>query len=120
MTMTSDLDRHSVIDLTTAGRVTGRPHTIEIWFTSRESTIYLLSGRGERSDWVRNLTRTPTVTIRVGGREYAGLGRIVTDPHEDRVARDAVHDKYAVRYRGDLTSWRETALPIAIDLEHGT
>lgn len=118
MTLTSDLDRHSVIDLTTVGRVSGRPHTIEIWFSYRESTMYLLSGGGDRSDWVRNLIHTPEVRVRVGGEMYAGAGRIVTDPYEDRLARDAVHDKYVVRYSGDLTRWREMALPIAVDLEH--
>jgi len=115
----TDLDRHSVIDLTTVGRVSGRPHTIEIWFAYRESTIYLLSGGGDRSDWVRNLIRSPEVGVRVGSGVYTGVGRIVTHPHEDRLARDAVHEKYVVRYSGDLTGWREMALPIAIDLEGG-
>lgn len=83
----------------------------------RVSTLYLLSGGGTRSDWVRNLTRTSVVRVRVGVDEYAGTARIVTDPQEDRLARDAVHDKYAARYFGDLTSWRETALPVAVDLD---
>lgn len=116
MTDFSDLDRYSMIDLTTAGRFSGRPHTIEIWFARRESTLYLLSGGGERSDWVRNLIHTPEVRVRVGGRYYDGVGRIVTGPGEDRLARDAVFDKYVARYSGDLGGWRETALPVAIDL----
>lgn len=120
MDLENDLDHHSVIDLTTAGRVTGRPHTIEIWFAHRATTIYLLSGGGERSDWVRNLVRTPEVRIRVGGRSHEGVARIVTDSHEDRLARDAVHDKYVVRDRGDLTRWRETALAVAVDLADTT
>jgi len=117
VTLTGDIDRHAVIDLTTVGRVSGRPHTIEIWFAQRGSTLYMLSGGGARSDWVSNLTRTPVVRVVVGSRGFRGAGRIVTDPDEDRFARDAVHDKYAPRYGGDLTSWRDTALPIAIDLE---
>jgi deazaflavin-dependent oxidoreductase (nitroreductase family) len=115
--MNTDLDRHSVIDLITVGRVTGRPHTIEIWFAQRGSILYLLSGGGTRSDWVRNLNRTPAVRVRVGADEYAGTARSVTAPDEDRLARDAVHDKYAARYSGDLTLWRESALPIAVDLD---
>jgi deazaflavin-dependent oxidoreductase (nitroreductase family) len=115
--MTNDLDRHSVIDLTTVGRVTGRPHTIEIWFAQHGSSLYLLSGGGTRSDWVRNLNRTPAVRVRVGADEYAGTARLVTASEENRLARDAVHDKYAARYFGDLTSWRENALPIAVDLD---
>ena len=118
MALTTDLDQHSVIYLTTVGRVTGRPHTIEIWFAHQESTIYLLSGGRDRSDWVRNLRRTPEVRVHVGGHEYRGVGRIVTDALEDRAAREAVHDKYVISYRGDLTHWREMALPVAIDLEH--
>jgi deazaflavin-dependent oxidoreductase (nitroreductase family) len=117
VTVTIDFDRHSVIDLTTVGRVSGRPHTIEIWFAQHGSTLYLLSGGGTRSDWVRNLTRTAEVLVRVGADEYTGTARIVTAPQEDRLARDAVHDKYAARYFGDLTSWRETALPVAVDLD---
>ena len=30
--------------LTTMGRVTGNPHQIEIWFGSKNNTLYLLSG----------------------------------------------------------------------------
>jgi nitroimidazol reductase NimA-like FMN-containing flavoprotein (pyridoxamine 5'-phosphate oxidase superfamily) len=39
--------------LTTTGRVTGHPHEIEIWFGMDGDTIYLLSGGGEKSDWVK-------------------------------------------------------------------
>ena len=35
--------------LTTRGRVTGRPHEIEIWFAVDGDTVYLLSGGGDRS-----------------------------------------------------------------------
>src|SRR5919198_4125925 len=38
--------------LTTTGRVTGRPHEIEIWFALHAGTVYVLSGGGDRSDWV--------------------------------------------------------------------
>jgi deazaflavin-dependent oxidoreductase (nitroreductase family) len=54
--------------LTTRGRVSGRPHRIEIWFALDGSTLYLLSGGRERSDWVKNLRATPEVTVELGGR----------------------------------------------------
>src|SRR4029453_632468 len=59
--------------LTAAGRVSGRPHTIEIWFAMRGRTLYLLSGGGDRSDWVRNLLRRPEVTVRLGRRDAPAL-----------------------------------------------
>jgi hypothetical protein len=43
--------------LTTKGRVSGRPHEIEIWFGVHGNTLYLLSGGGEESDWVKNLLK---------------------------------------------------------------
>jgi deazaflavin-dependent oxidoreductase (nitroreductase family) len=102
--------------LITTGRVSGRPHTVEIWFASRGGTVYLLSGGGDRADWVRNVSRQPRVTLRIGTVELAGHARIVTDPDEDRFARYLVAGKYQPTYSGDLSSWRDSALPVAIDL----
>ena len=103
--------------LTTAGRVTGRPHRIEIWFAIDGDTLYMLSGGGERSDWVKNLRREPAVKLEIGDGRFAGHARVVTDAGEDDRARTLVHDKYARSYGGDLSSWRRTALPIAVDLQ---
>jgi deazaflavin-dependent oxidoreductase (nitroreductase family) len=105
--------------LTTTGRATGRPHRIEIWFAIDGKTLYLLSGGRERSDWVKNLRREPRVTIEIGRGVFAGQARIVEDDSEDQRARRLVHDKYAGGYSGELTEWRGSALPIAIDLIEG-
>ena len=43
-------------------------------------------------------------------------GRVVTDPTEDRHARTVVFEKYQPRNDGELVTWRERALPVAIDL----
>jgi hypothetical protein len=45
--------------LTTIGRVSGRSHTIEIWFALNERTLYMLSGGRDKSDWVKNAIRSP-------------------------------------------------------------
>ena len=116
MNLPDRLSRLDVCDLTTSGRVTGRPHTIEIWFAHHEGTLYILSGGGDRSDWVRNVISTPTVTVRLNGTEYRGRGRIVTEPQEDRLARRLVFDKYQPGYGEDLAGWRESSLPVAVHL----
>jgi deazaflavin-dependent oxidoreductase (nitroreductase family) len=103
--------------LTTRGRVSGRAHRIEIWFAIEAPTLYMLSGGGERSDWVRNLRRDPNVRVELGGVRFAGRARVVTEPAEQARARTLVHDKYAAGYSGDLTRWRRTALPVAVDLD---
>jgi deazaflavin-dependent oxidoreductase (nitroreductase family) len=111
---------HAFCYLTTTGRVSGRPHTIEIWFARRGPTLYLLSGGGDRSDWVRNLRRRPEVAVRVGRRYARALpGRArVLDPGspEDELARDLLVEKYQPSYGGDLSGWRRSSLPVAIDL----
>jgi deazaflavin-dependent oxidoreductase (nitroreductase family) len=109
--------------LTTTGRVSGRPHTIEIWFARRGETLYLLSGGGDRADWVRNLRRHPAVVVRIGRRQAEALpGRArVLDPGspEDELARDLLVEKYQRGYGGDLSGWRRSSLPVAVDLEGG-
>ena len=107
--------------LTTTGRVTGRPHTIEIWFALNGRALYILSGNGprQRADWVRNLTKTPEVTVRIGDREFAGIGRIVEGDEEDGHARRLLLEKYKPTYSGDLSEWGRTALPVAVDLVAG-
>jgi deazaflavin-dependent oxidoreductase (nitroreductase family) len=105
--------------LTTRGRVTGRPHEIEIWFAQYGNTLYLLAGAGEQSDWVRNFRSTPAVAVRLRDTTYHASARVVTDADEDRRARTLVFEKYQPRYRGSLERWREEALPVAVDLTIG-
>ena len=101
--------------LTTRGRVTGRPHEVEIWFALDGTTLYVLAGAGRRSDWVRNVEAEPAVTIRVRDASEPATGRVVADPTEDRLARTLLFEKYEPRNPG-LAGWREAALPVAFDL----
>jgi deazaflavin-dependent oxidoreductase (nitroreductase family) len=100
--------------LTTTGRVTGRPHEIEIWFALHAGTVYVLSGGGDRSDWVRNLVADPSVTLRIGDDVRATSALVVTDTEELELARGVLVEKYQPRYSGDLTTWRARSLPVAI------
>ena len=64
--------------LTTRGRVTGRPHTIEIWFVVMGESAYLMAGGRDRADWVRNLAADPAVTLRVGADTWPARDRTST------------------------------------------
>ena len=102
--------------LTTIGRATGRPHTIEIWFALDGRTLYMLSG-SHTSDWVKNLLRMPDVTVRLGEPPFAGRARVVAQADEDAQARILVVAKYQPRSSDDLSGWGRIALPVAVDLE---
>ena len=102
--------------LTTTGRVSGRAHTIEIWFALSGHTLYMLSGGSDRADWVRNALRLPDVSVRIRDTVFAGKARLVIDAEEDRLARRLVFDKYTALDDEDLTDWSSSALPVAVDL----
>ncbi len=103
--------------LTTTGRVTGRPHEIEIWFSlvPETRTLYMLSGGRNRSDWVKNLRRDPEVTVRIAGEHFSGRAREARDAEEDGLARRLLVEKYESS-PGRLANWRRSALPVAVDL----
>jgi deazaflavin-dependent oxidoreductase (nitroreductase family) len=105
--------------LTTTGRLTGRPHEIEIWFGAQNNTLYLLSG-SEKSDWVRNLLKDPSVTVRIAKHTFRGAARVVEDREEELRARYLVAEKYQEWEEGrTLSDWARTALPVAIDVKEG-
>jgi len=102
--------------LTTTGRISGRPHTIEIWFALNEQTLYMLSGGLDKSDWVKNALHTPAVQLKINNSIFSGHARLVNDTEEDTLARKIVFEKYVSRSSDDLVDWSRTSLPIAVDL----
>jgi deazaflavin-dependent oxidoreductase (nitroreductase family) len=105
--------------LTTTGRVSGKPHRIEIWFLLADETVYLMAGDRDRSDWVRNLMASPDVELEIGGRKRATRARVVDDDdEEDALARRLMLEKYAPR-NGDLSTWGRTALVVAVEWPGG-
>jgi deazaflavin-dependent oxidoreductase (nitroreductase family) len=103
--------------LTTVGRRSGKPHTIEIWFARRDGNLYLLSGGGEKADWVRNLRKTPSVKVRIGSRTVTAQAREVTADDEDALARRLLDEKYMGWKAGKrLSSWARNAVPVKIEL----
>lgn len=89
------LARGGLVDLTTTGRRSGLPRTIEIVFHAIDGRIYI-SGmpRPERRSWLANLATDPRLTLqlKVGPRGAAtplgpplsGRARIIDDEAERR------------------------------------
>ena len=103
--------------LTTTGRVTGKPHEIEIWFGLNDATLYLLSGGMDKSDWVKNLLKDPTVKVRIAKHNWTGTARLVKDEKEETMARYLLAEKYQEWEEGrTLSEWARTALVVGIDI----
>ena len=113
----SQLAREEYCYVTTTGRITGKPHKIEIWFGLHNESVYLLSGGMDKSDWVKNMKKNPSVTVRVAKHTFQATARIVTDGEEETMARHLLAGKYQGWKEGKkLSDWGRTALPVALDL----
>ena len=103
--------------LETVGRVSGRVHTVEMWFAAAGTRLYLMSGGRDRSDWVRNLMREPRVWVRVGTTIYNGEATLIEGTAEEQSAREALAAKYCGWRGGPLPNeWARRALPVGISL----
>ena len=69
----ASLNRESLLELTVVGRKTGTPRTVKIWFVATQDKIYISSGRGSNSQWIKNLKQTPTVTCQIGSTHFQGI-----------------------------------------------
>ena len=117
----SPLDAETVCYLTTTGRVSGRPHEIEIWFAALGDSLYLISGGGTDSDWVQNLWADPAASARVGEETIPVIGRVPVHPGEERtVAVDHLHAKYGDQVESSREDWHRTAFIVALDVHPHT
>ena len=113
----TELLREDYCYLTTTGRKSGLPREIEIWFGINGNSLYLLSGGGDQSQWVKNLLANPNVTVRIAKHTFNGVARIVSEEKQETMARHLLAGKYQGWKEGKpLSDWGRTALVIGIDL----
>ena len=116
----SQLSKEEYCYLTTTGRKSGKPHEIEIWFGIQGNSLYLLSGGGDDSDWVRNLHANPNAAVRIAKQTFTGTARMVSEEKEELTARHMLAGKYqGWKEGGKMSDWAKTALVVAIDFYEG-
>ena len=84
------LARTRTVDLTTIGRRSGSPRTIEIWWFHVDG-LFVITGTPGRRDWLANVRANPNVVITAPFGSYDGFAteihdqefrrRVFTDPH---------------------------------------
>ena len=113
----SKLSKEEYCYLITTGRRSGKLHEIEIWFGIQDSSLYLLSGGNDDSDWVKNLRVNPNVTVRIAKQTFTGTARIVRNIQEESLARPMLAAKYQNWHEGQpFSEWARDAWVVAIDL----
>lgn len=75
------LDNGSVFagELTTIGRRTGLPRSVELRLVYLDGRFYASSASIEKKHWCRNLIKNPAVEIKAGGERFACEARQLTD-----------------------------------------
>lgn len=89
--------------ISTVGRVSGREHTVAVWFAFGDGVVYAAARHGTRSDWLRNaLAGGASVLVR---RATFHAEVHVTSGDEADVGLGALATKYA-RHVGIVRAWR--------------
>ena len=108
----------SNIEITTIGRKSGKPHTRPIWYVVDDGKVLVQSGKDGKTDWYRNLEKTPAVTLKADRYTFRARGRVLTDPKDVERVRALFLDKYT---RARLLSWVGSGigqgLPVELKLD---
>lgn len=68
-----------VAELTTVGRKSGLPRTVEVRLVFLNGRFYASSGRVENKHWCRNLLKNPAVEVKAGRQRFSCVAKQVTD-----------------------------------------
>ena len=101
--------------VTTRGRITGRPHEIEIWYVAHDGALYLMAGGGESADWVKNMRAESTVRLRLAESEFDASAEVAPAGVDESTIRRAMAAKYQGWEEGaELSEWARTALVVKL------
>lgn len=79
--------------LTTVGRKTGIPHTVELWFAYAGGRIFL-SHEGKYTDWMKNIIDGNRVRARIGRLNLEAYATILTDGKSKDLGKISLYEKY--------------------------
>ncbi|PWT78940.1 MAG: hypothetical protein C5B60_00380 [Chloroflexi bacterium] len=82
------------VELTTLGRVSGRPSRVTIWIWGDGRRLYIRSGAGMRRDWPQNLRAAGRAILHLAGQDIPVRARHVSDPAEARKGVEWINRKY--------------------------
>jgi deazaflavin-dependent oxidoreductase (nitroreductase family) len=96
--------------LTHSGRKSGQPRqtVLEVLLHDRAKDVYyVMAGWGERSDWVKNIEKTPQVQISVGRRHVRAIARcLLPEEAESKVMAYARQHPHLIRSLPRLLGYR--------------
>ena len=79
--------------LTTVGRRTGKPHTVQLWFAFADGRIFL-SHEGEYTNWMKNIIHAGRVRARIGRLNLEASATIVKGGKVRELGKISLYEKY--------------------------
>jgi deazaflavin-dependent oxidoreductase (nitroreductase family) len=76
-----ELENESVFvaNLTTIGRKTGQPRTVELRLVYANGCFYATTSQADTKHWCQNMIKNPAVEVNVGGQHFSCVAKQVTD-----------------------------------------
>jgi deazaflavin-dependent oxidoreductase (nitroreductase family) len=108
-------------DITTTGRISGKPRRIEIWYFMVDGRVYITGTPGPR-DWYANLLAQPRMVfhIKEGAQaDLPGHANPITDPAERRRIMGAVmrNNSWFRTQSFDLDAWVARSPLVEVEFE---
>ena len=106
-----------LIHITTTGRKTRNPHTVELWFAVRKGKVYL-SHEGSETDWMKNIENNDQILFEIGGKNFTGRARILENGTEEAwEAKVALYEKYYGKTSKEIIEdWFSLSRRVGIEL----
>jgi deazaflavin-dependent oxidoreductase (nitroreductase family) len=116
----TDLGRYaarSTVRLTTTGRVTGRSHTVSVWFVVADARqIYVQHVTGATADWYKNLRKQPQVQVDFGDGPLAARATPIADAAAVRRVLALIRRKYKLAWLLQLFALRRQPVAALIGI----
>lgn len=105
-----------LIRVTTTGRKTRKPHTVELWFALKNGKVYL-SHEGSETDWMKNIRHSDRVSFEIGGENFTGKARLLENGSAEAWdAEVALYEKYYGKAAKEIIQdWFSLSKLIAIE-----
>jgi deazaflavin-dependent oxidoreductase (nitroreductase family) len=87
------VQKNQYIYITTKGRRTGKPHTVQVWFAYADGKIYL-SHEGAYTDWMKNLEKNEKVNGKIANMNFEAKAKIVGESNSREIGKKALYEKY--------------------------
>ena len=104
------------IHLTTKGRKTGRPHSVELWFAASDGKVFL-SHEGKETDWMKNIKQKGEVSFEIGGEKFTGKAHHIEEHTQEAwQCKVALYEKYYGKATKEvIEDWFSLSKLIAIE-----